>query len=266
MKGHLHNVFDSIVAENDKIAFDYLKWLTVSCRDIHSDSKSYLSARKDGGSPMWIYSPSFDATSNELYSVILDNIDKENGLGIISNESCYGYLKKLSDDKRLVLEKYMRMNVYSGKASSSVCCGTARLIRPTEGTEKEVRALTEAMISESRMTDLKYSDIPEFVSYALTSGNVFFLFDEKIRAMANIAYRNGKLARINTVVTSPDSRGLGCGGKLITALSEMLSDEGYTPVIFADADYPASNRLYGGLGLKKVGELAEYRLSKQVTN
>lgn len=259
MKEYQANIFDVLVSEDDKISFDYLKWLTMSLGEIYSDGETFIAARKDDSSPMWIYSPCFESVSQELYKLILDNTVYGKRLRIISNQACFGLLKDLSGKNGIELQKYMNINVYSGSIAEPSDCGEARLVLPTKDDEKDVLALVEAMISESRMTDLKSADAPLFTDYAMTSGNVFLLFEEKIRGMANIAYRNGRFARINTIITSPDSRGCGYGSKLISSLCQMLSKEGFAPIIFADADYPASNRLYSALGLANVGVLAEYR-------
>jgi len=82
-------------------------------------------------------------------------------------------------------------------------------------------------------------------------------------AMANIAHRSARHGRISAVYTRPDARGRGYGGAITAELTRRLLDEGLTPMLYADAGNPGSNRLYRRLGyepLRPIVEIAFHRV------
>ena len=87
----------------------------------------------------------------------------------------------------------------------------------------------------------------------------FLWEDGDIRAMAMIAHIGGGMGRINTVVTERNSRGRGYAGMLTAALCEKLLAQGLTPMLYADAGNPSSNRAYQKIGMEARGQVAEYR-------
>lgn len=89
--------------------------------------------------------------------------------------------------------------------------------------------------------------------------NGLYLWDDGgICAIARIAFANGKYARINTVFTSPEKRGHGYAGALVSAIAEKLINEGLTPTVLADEDNPISNRMYLSLGFTPDAKIYEY--------
>jgi len=90
----------------------------------------------------------------------------------------------------------------------------------------------------------------------------FFLWEDegRIVSMAQIADRHRGAARINSVGTREDARGRGYAGMLVGALCQRLLSQGLTPMLYADADYPSSNRAYRKIGFEAVGELIEYQI------
>lgn len=90
--------------------------------------------------------------------------------------------------------------------------------------------------------------------------NGLYLWDDNgICAIARIAFVEGKTARINTVFTSPEKRGRGYAGALVSALAEKLIKEGLTPTVLADESNPVSNKMYLSLGFTPVGKIYEYQ-------
>ena len=84
----------------------------------------------------------------------------------------------------------------------------------------------------------------------------------RVCAMAKIAYRSASSARINTVVTDRAVRGRGYAGMLVSHMCEKLIGEGVSPMLYADAANPSSNRAYRRIGFEKVGEITEFGFKK----
>ena len=76
--------------------------------------------------------------------------------------------------------------------------------------------------------------------------------------MALITHRTERYARINTVVTKEACRGKVYGAMLVKAMSDLVLNEGRIPMLYAEADYPSSNRMYQKIGYEKQGEIGEY--------
>jgi len=76
-------------------------------------------------------------------------------------------------------------------------------------------------------------------------------------AMASIAYRSPRHGRISAVYTRPDARGRGFGSAITAALTRRLLGEGLTPMLYADAANPASNRIYRRIGYEPLGPVVE---------
>lgn len=94
----------------------------------------------------------------------------------------------------------------------------------------------------------------------LINGGNLFLHEAngKIVSMANIAHRASGYARINSVYTSPEQRGKGYAGMLMTSLCEEIFNEELIPVLFTDASNPASNKVYQRIGFVECGEIEQY--------
>ncbi|HHT36058.1 MAG: GNAT family N-acetyltransferase [Candidatus Wallacebacter cryptica] len=70
--------------------------------------------------------------------------------------------------------------------------------------------------------------------------------------------RNG--ATVNLVYTPRELRGRGYASSCVASLSQMLLDSGYQFCsLFADLDYPTSNKIYQSIGYRPVGDFGQYR-------
>ena len=75
---------------------------------------------------------------------------------------------------------------------------------------------------------------------------------------ALISSPSGLIGRIGPVFTSPEHRGYGYGAAVTSAMVEHLREKGCARVIlYTDADYPKSNRVYQAMGFREVGAVVE---------
>ncbi|MBE6752730.1 MAG: GNAT family N-acetyltransferase, partial [Ruminococcaceae bacterium] len=93
--------------------------------------------------------------------------------------------------------------------------------------------------------------------------NIFLWKDENIVALAMIAHKTDKYARINTVVTDREFRGKGYAKMLIATLTTQLLSEGVVPMLYADANNPTSNAVYQKVGYTYQGEITEFQFQTQ---
>jgi len=88
-------------------------------------------------------------------------------------------------------------------------------------------------------------------------GLFFWTVGGECVAMANIAYRSARHGRISAVYTRPDARGRGFASAITAELTRMLLREGLTPMLYADAANPGSNRIYRRIGYEPLDPIIE---------
>ena len=76
---------------------------------------------------------------------------------------------------------------------------------------------------------------------------------------ASLHNENGAWQMIFGLDTIPAYRRRGCAGMLTAALREKLPAQGLTPMLYADAGNPSSNRAYQKIGMEARGQVTEYR-------
>ncbi|HUW77384.1 MAG TPA: GNAT family N-acetyltransferase [Candidatus Nanopelagicaceae bacterium] len=76
---------------------------------------------------------------------------------------------------------------------------------------------------------------------------------------ALVADAEGYIGRIGPVYTEPSARGFGYGAAVTSAMVQHLQTVGCSIImLYADADYEKSNRLYQKIGFRKVGTVLEF--------
>ncbi|TYP70568.1 GNAT family N-acetyltransferase [Paenibacillus methanolicus] len=86
-----------------------------------------------------------------------------------------------------------------------------------------------------------------------------WMADDEPVAMANIAHRSPRHARLNYVYTETSCRGQGFASAVVSELCSLLEMEGLTPMLYADVANPASNKVYRNVGFVACGQVAEYK-------
>ncbi|ULO09242.1 GNAT family N-acetyltransferase [Paenibacillus sp. 19GGS1-52] len=95
---------------------------------------------------------------------------------------------------------------------------------------------------------------------AAGSGQMFlWMVDGTPVSMAKIAHRSTKLARINDVYTLPFHRKQGYASALVAELCAQLLQEKLTPMLYADAKNPDSNKVYQSIGFVEAGRIADIK-------
>jgi predicted GNAT family acetyltransferase len=69
---------------------------------------------------------------------------------------------------------------------------------------------------------------------------------------------SGSFTRIGPVFTPEDLRGRGFGSAVTAALCQELVARGSRVILYADADYPTSNRVYQGLGFREIDNAVQF--------
>lgn len=79
----------------------------------------------------------------------------------------------------------------------------------------------------------------------------------KTVCMASASRRFARHGKLGPVYTPLEERNKGYAAALVAAVSQMVLDEGLIPMLYADADYPASNKAYQNVGYVAAGLVDE---------
>ena len=119
-------------------------------------------------------------------------------------------------------------------------------------------------LKEIENIDISYEESLKSI-VDLVDKKIFYVWvddNDKIVCTA-VLKTNDKFARINHVYTPIDARCKGYAKNLIYVLTNKAIDEGFTPVLYTDYNYPASNKAYKAVGYVDTGVLINFSCSKQ---
>ncbi len=106
--------------------------------------------------------------------------------------------------------------------------------------------------ADQRDYDAYRSDAQSFIRTA----NMYFWKNNRGISVASCKYIPlGELASINFVYTRPEYRRKHYAENLVYQVTKLAIQAGYTPMLYTDADYKASNACYEKLGYKLQGKL-----------
>ena len=90
----------------------------------------------------------------------------------------------------------------------------------------------------------------------IKAGGLYFWKDGKGQNVASCNFApNGSLAAIQLVFTRPECRRKHYAENLVYRVTEIAMAAGYTPMLYTDADYIASNACYEKIGYVLQGKL-----------
>ena len=126
----------------------------------------------------------------------------------------------------------------------------------TEEDEAEAAALVPGFYSEIGEEVPSYESCLEKVREYIRNKAFFFWKNAEGQTVACCSYRaNGDLASLGSVYTLPGYRRRRYAINLVYHVTRTVKEQGFTPMLYTDADYPASNACYKKIGYRSRGEL-----------
>lgn len=96
----------------------------------------------------------------------------------------------------------------------------------------------------------------EAATKLVESGDLYLLLkDDEIVSTTYISHRSPIHGRINTVYTPDENRKNGYASFLVAKVSQIILDEGLTPVLYTDDANETSNKVYKSIGYIETGRL-----------
>ena len=256
---------DFALLRADRISFSVLdSILRGPCVLLRSDHRRLILCHSTPPYPVWIWTA--------------------DGLGAEEKEYAWRLAEELcplSDGYRLML-KYELADFFVGKAKEaglnagiskellSYDCPTP--IKPTHraggglqpcqaGELTEAAALLTRFYAEVGEHPLPKQTVLEKTAQKIAEAALFFWKDPAGRTAACGGWRHSEgLATITDVYTLPEFRRRHCAQNLVYELTRRAKEAGFLPVLYTNANYPASNACYQKIGYRLRGRLCTVSL------
>lgn len=100
----------------------------------------------------------------------------------------------------------------------------------------------------------------DYAGAVTESGRLRLWIDrEQPVSMVHLAHQSARHARINEVYTPRGFRKHGYASAAVAALCAELLSKGLTPMLYADAANPDSNKVYQSVGFRRTGSIVDLR-------
>ncbi|MBO5287126.1 MAG: GNAT family N-acetyltransferase [Clostridia bacterium] len=251
---------DPEILKRDEFCFSVLaRILQGECKLTITDHKRLIICFSCEPYPVWVWLAE-DATDAELelaYTTVRDNFPiGENCRINLKHELSEFFINRARADG-YQLKITMNLLTYS-------CPSPIAPRRIVDG-ECRVATLDDLKATVQYMHDFRIdvgADQTDMNTYEkrarelIDDGRLFFWCDENGERVAMTSYgiSSGK-GSLSNVYTLPDKRRRGYASNLAYAVTLIIKSSGYLPVLYADADYVASNACYESIGYIKMGGL-----------
>ena len=224
-----------------------------------SDLENYIIARSAVGLPTWIWTK--DNLSQEKLREIEEILEEyyESGENQFTcKKEVYDYLKEKQETT-----KYLEMGFLSCKETIKPLKGKGIFVKPNYEDKVTLAEFWRQNVKEMYHNKITQSEALEEVEGWLEGKKFYVLKDNNgdIVSMAGYGIVDD-LAKITHVYTDKEERGKGYCQYLIYSLAKMLLEDGYTPVLYSDYHYEASNKAYKNVGFDDEGFLINFSIEK----
>lgn len=224
-----------------------------------SDLENYVIARSDVGFPTWIW------TKDNLPKEKLEEVEQQLEQYFESGENKFTSKKEVYDylKKKYELQNELEMGFLLCKETTKPEKGKGIFVKPDYSDKVTLAEYWRDNVKEMYKKQITQWEALEEIESWLEEKKFYVLKDSmgEIVSMAGYGLVDN-LAKITHVYTPKEERRKGYCQYLIYSLSKKLLEEGYTPILYTDYQYEASNRAYQKVGFKDVGTLMNFSIEK----
>ncbi len=264
------NEKDFTQLQKDKYTFAVLdRILRGNCEIVCSDHENLILCHSAARYPVWIWTPDGCTESIKEHAWTLADECRPVSEGYHFNmkyELAEYFIRKAAE-KGQKLGVYMQLFAYD----------CSDLIAPEHAPDGRMYRCTEQDVGEAAdLLRLFYNEIGERVpsreiclekAMEYIGNNAFFIWkNAKGDNVACCSYKcNQGLASLGSVLTLPEYRRRHYAQQLVYEVTKLVHKMGYMPMLYTDADYPASNACYEKIGYKLRGKLCTIALQDTET-
>ena len=254
------NEVDFALIGQDRYTFAVLdRILRKECEFIRTDHSSLILCHSDRPHPVWIWTPDGIGEAEKERAWRVAEAHRP-----LSKGNRFNMKYELAE---YFIEKGREMGLNAGIAMRLFAYDCPEPIAPSIGTDGELYSCTPEDLEEAVSFLLLFhaeigDEAPSRERCAEKArehidGHTFFFWkNDAGKAVACCSCkRNQGLASIANVCTLPEERRKHYAQHMVYQVTKMVKDMGYTPMLYTDADYPASNACYGKIGYVLRGKL-----------
>lgn len=266
----LEKVLNSEEYKKEEILFSIVNLiLTSDTLEYYTDGENYIICRSNPDTPIWVWNKD-NISKDKLNEVMLkldSMLDESKVIQITSKEPIFNllthnYKELLVDNYFLQKGNYLKMKAYKCENLIEPKKIIGHKERPTYN-DLDLLAYFNKCDIEDTLNEEYSKQVTEDQLYESAKKHIdnpnFYVWKVDGKIVATAGYVNN---RISMVFTNREDRGNGYAGMLCYELCKELIDQGKTPMLYADADYIASNRAYQKIGFEEVGNLYNVKIGK----
>lgn len=225
-----------------------------TCAKTITDGVRTILCHSDKPYPVWIWTAEGmdEAEMSRIYAALETQFPPQEGYRYNVKHEFAQYMMRRGAYRIQV----SMLSYRCGEAKTPTKSAPGRCIVAGEAQVKLAAEMMQAMHTECGVDALTPERALTEARGLIGTKHLFFWVDESGEPQAMCGLReDGKSAYISHVYTRPQARRQGFAANLVHALTRALLEKGFSPVLYTDADYAASNACYTGIGYEKVGEL-----------
>ena len=251
---------DASILNADKYCFSVLmRILGYECRLTLTDGERLIICYSAHPYPVWVWLPD-DAGEDELeraYKLVRESFGFSSGYRYNIKYAHADYFIRRAGEDGESLSITANMHAYT--------CDTpiepqrsreSHLRRAKEGEIELVTRLIDEFHREASIDKTNMQTYRKRARDLIADGCFYLLIDGAGEVAASCTLTpQGAQAAIGSVYTLPTKRRQGHAARMVCEATRLAIEMGKTPVLYTDADYPASNACYTSIGYKRMGSL-----------
>ena len=254
------NEKDFMLLNQNHYTFEVLtRILKGECELIRSNHENLLLCHSESHYPVWIWTPNnaTDEVKKSAWELACNLRPLTNGYRYNLKYELAEYFIKQAAGAGINAGITMNMFVYDCPSpippdtvsDGSIYCCTAE-------NEEEAAAIIPYFYTEIGEEAPTHEQCLEKVRYFIADKGFFFWKNKNEKTVACCSFKlNDRFASISSVYTFPDERRKHYAQNLVYQVTRKVSEMGYIPMLYTDADYHASNACYEKIGYILRGKL-----------
>lgn len=244
---------------DERITYSVLESIVKDpCQEIWTDRKDVMICLSAPPYPVWVFcrDEGDEAVVREIAACLRARFPLEAGHRYNLSESLLARLAA-ADAAFAGARVQMRLLSYRLDKLAGAAHPCDGRMTPARMDELETLArLHQAATLEMEHREFPLAHCRERVREMIEAGCLFLWRDERGETVCMTCRHDGApFSRLTLVYTLPEHRRRGYAANLVHGVTQTILADGLTPILYADADYVASNACYRKLGFDEVGRL-----------
>ena len=254
------NEKDFVLLSQDRYTFEVLaRILKGECELIRSNHENLILCHSESHYPVWIWTPenAEDEVKQNAWELVCRLRPLSNGYRYNLKHELAEYFIEMAAREGVCAGISMNMFAYDCPSpippeavsdGGIYCC--------TTDDEEEAAAIIPHFYTEIGEEEPSHEHCLEKVRYFIAGKGFFFWKNKDGKTVACCSCKlNDRLASISSVYTFPEERRNHYAQNLVYQVTRKVSEMGYIPMLYTDADYQASNACYEKIGYILRGKL-----------